>query len=109
MKDFSWLSTRTEKFCNHCGEELCLLEPTDVLAARPIEVELICPICSGHSKAELTVEQLFRSIFPHLIDVAPEQRPSNDNDWTRSEEAWANTGLMPQLNHSDPPPNGMLH
>lgn len=109
MTDTSCLSTRTEKFCKHCGEELCLVEPTDVLASRPIEVDLICPTCHGHCRAELTVEQLFRSIFPHLIDVSPPQHASNDNDWARSEEAWSNTGRMPHLRHSEPPPSGMLH
>ena len=109
MREERWLSTRTEKYCEHCGEELCLVEPTDVLAQRPIEVELICPTCGGHCLAELTVDQLFRSIFPHLVNIAPAQEPVNDNGWRQADQTWSQTGRMPQLRNSEPPPGTWLH
>ncbi len=100
MTDFSWLSTKTQKHCRKCGEELMLIEPTDVLATRPVEVDLICPVCSCQTTAMLTVEQLFRSIYPQLLSVTPEEEASNDN------AVFTASGRRPS---ESPPPNGMLH
>ena len=100
MTDFSWLSTKTQKLCSHCGEELVLIDPTDVLATRPIEVDLVCPTCSCQTKAVLTVEQLFRSIYPQLLSLSPEAEASNDNALFSSKVS----------RPSDlPPPGDMLH
>jgi hypothetical protein len=107
MDKKSWLSTKTEKCCHQCGKELMLVEPTDVLAARPIEVDLICPVCNAHCRAELTMEQIFQSIYPHLIDVSTDLRAENDNGFLSMEGSW-NSVHVP-LTHSEPPPSGILH
>ncbi len=100
MTDFSWLSTKTQKNCSHCGEELVLIDPTDVLASRPVEVDLICPSCSCQTKANLTVEQLFRSIYPQLLSVTSEVEASNDNAlFARSQRP----------SEFPPPSGGLLH
>lgn len=100
MTDFSWLSTKTEKVCRHCGEDLVLVDPTDVLAARPIEVELLCPSCSKPTTALLTMEQMFRSIYPQLLQVEPELDASNDNG------SWSQ---FPPRGSEFPPPSELLH
>lgn len=101
MTDSSWLKTKTEKTCSHCGQELVLIDPTDVLAARPIEVSLICPICGGESQALLTVEQLFRSIYPRLLPLNSDLEASNDNAF------FANA--LVRTPSELPPPGGPLH
>lgn len=42
-----FLSTRLEIPCPRCQSNWKLVEPTDILAARPVEVEVACPACGN--------------------------------------------------------------
>ena len=79
MKNNNCLSTRTEKCCPQCGEEFILADPTDVLAARPVHVDLICPDCHFPGRATLTEHNHFHSVFPSPAAVSPLDI-ANDND-----------------------------
>lgn len=58
------LSTRTGRCCPKCGEEFILVEPTDVLAQRPVQVDVVCPDCHFPGRASLTDEQGLRTVHP---------------------------------------------
>jgi ribosomal protein S27AE len=64
MKNRNCLSTRTDRYCPQCGEEFLLAEPTDVLASRPIQVDLTCPRCHFPGRATLTSGNRFQSVHP---------------------------------------------
>ncbi len=64
MKKKGYLSTRTEMCCPQCGQEFALLEPTDVLASRPAQVDLICPDCHFPGRATLDERNQFQQVHP---------------------------------------------
>jgi predicted RNA-binding Zn-ribbon protein involved in translation (DUF1610 family) len=81
MKNNNCLSTRTEKCCPQCGEEFILAEPTDVLATRPVQVDLVCPDCHFPGRALLTADQSFRSVFPSPNATGNAEPNFGEGDW----------------------------
>jgi hypothetical protein len=77
MKYNNCLSTRTGRCCPQCGEEFILAEPTDVLAQRPVQVNVVCPDCHFPGQALLTDEQGLRTVHP----CPPPKNDEFDEPW----------------------------
>lgn len=65
------LSTRTEMCCPQCGQEFVLAEPTDVLASRPFQVDLVCPDCHFPGRALLSETSHFQPVHPSPEAASP--------------------------------------
>jgi predicted RNA-binding Zn-ribbon protein involved in translation (DUF1610 family) len=83
MKNNNCLSTRTETCCPQCGEEFILAEATDVLAKRPVQVDLVCPDCHFPGRATLTAQQVFRSVFPSPNATGASEPISGEGAWLK--------------------------
>lgn len=98
MNARSCLNTRTEKCCPQCGQEFVLADPTDVLAVRPIEVDLVCPDCHFPGRATLTHTNQFRSVYPSPDATSPAD-VANDNEGWLTAEAY---NPLPSFKRPDP-------
>jgi hypothetical protein len=58
------LTGNSEKCCPQCGNTFVLAGPTDVLAIRPVQIDLVCPECHFPGRATLTEGNHLKSVFP---------------------------------------------
>ena len=95
-----WTTPHVQKVCDHCGEQLAILESAATRDEPAVDIAVVCPMCFSHTHLLMGISQLFGARFPHLVDVAHDTRPENDN---------ASFSLRSYPSHSEPPPPHLLH